>query len=676
MKTTSFWHNLPLISSLLPSAFAAQQTTFYSTADLSTGTATLPTAELYPRIPTSAGDIIGKNIGAPLYDNISAAVRRIRQRFSRTPDAMTASAQQFAGTAPTIGNTRFTTKDAVTAAAVAAAGVMACGASGDLSDVLAKAIIFNLVGGLGLFLYGMSLMDDGLKAASGSAMKKVISTLTGNRFAALAVGAGVTGIIQSSSVTSVITLGLVDAGLMNLTQALGIVAGANIGTTMTGWLFAVKVSKYGLPLLGASAFLNLIAKSERIKNISKGTLGLGMVFLGLTTMSAGFKDPAIKESLTSLFSGMNGASIWDIGGCILISAGVTAGIQSSSATLGITIALAKAGIIPYETAVGLVLGSNIGTTITAWLAALRPGTSTEARRVAVAHSLFNIIGVLAIWPWSPTFAETSKKLADSMGFDDPGMRVAFVHTLFNVATSAAFLATLNPFERLVMKIAPDKSDAPAGFGQKRLSNALLSTPEFALEASHGVITGDMHRRVEEMFDHILAILSGKKAPTEVDQAMRVGENDLDIFKANIYHYLNRLEQQKLTRKSSATLDSQRHIANNVERMGDNLFKIFEHWQKGLPPDLPEEAAHYLVYMHQNILEHFLLVSHAVEKNRPEVWSQVKAENDRLKMLIAEHVDHWVQGSAESQIFYNNIMALYRDTLGNIKNIAEALAGKK
>jgi len=653
----------------------------YSAEDLKSGSLRCPTAALYSPSSATAGDVLGRNIGAPLYDNICDAVKRLKQRLGFAPKTASASAAAFIDTAPTVGNTGWTTKSAITAAAVASAGIMACGANGDLSDVLTKAIFFNLIGGLGLFLFGMKIMDEGLKTASGDTMKKVISKLTGNRFLGLGVGAGITGLIQSSSITTVITLGLVDAGLMNLTQALGVVAGANIGTTITGWLFSINVVKYGLPMLGASTFINLISKNERVKNFSQGVLGLGMVFLGLTTMSAGFKDPVIKQHLTELFSHLDGTSVWDIGACILLSTGITAGIQSSSATLGITIALAKTGIIPYETAVGLVLGSNIGTTITAWLAALRSGTSTEAKRVAIAHSLFNIIGVMAIWPWSPAFAEYTKKLAMQMGIDDPGIQVAYVHTLFNVAASAAFLATLNPFERLVVKLAPDKTmeaKEKTGYGHRRLSNALLKAdaPDFALDASQAVISDEMNRRVDTMFENLLSIMTDRKTVDDIEPTVRLNEEELDQLQENLYHYFNHLERGHLDKKCSTRLDIQRHITSNLESIGDGLLKLLLIRKKNMPEDLSEKARECLRFVHQNAMDHFILVSEAVIKNDLKGWSEVKSENDRIKAFIEQHERNVVQGSAFAQIFFSDALGLYRELLGNIKNIAEALAGKK
>ncbi len=580
---------------------------------------------------------------------------------------------------PAVGHSHFCNKNALTAAVLASTGIVACGASGDLSDAIVKAVLFNLAGGLALFMIGMKLMSDGMHTVSGGSLQRVIKTLTGNRVSALLVGGGITALIQSSSVTTVLALGLVDGGLMTLTQALGVVFGANIGTTVTTWIAALKIAKYGLPIIGFSGLVYIFSKDGRLKNISQAILGLGLVFLGLTTMSAGFKDPAIKEFLTAFFSTMKDPSYMGILKCIAVGAAATAIVQSSSVTTVITMALAKTGIIPFEAAAGLVLGANIGTTVTAGLAALRPHTKTEARRVALAHLMFNCLGVAIIYPFSPQFIAISKEFGERIPFigHDVGMQVAFVHTFYNVVASLFFLAILTPFERVVRWLTPDKAPAEVGFGQRRLSTGLLRTPEFALEASHSVISKDMNERVDEMFQYVLAGLNRTKSIDEIELEVRRREEDLDQYQRYLYRWFNRIGQTELTQLTMDQLQSQRHITGQAETMSDHLLKLMLKLKRDRPDDLPDEAQKYLVYIHQSILEHFLLISHAVDKDVPSVWSEVKAENDRLKELITEHEDNFPEeSSTPSQIFYHDVMALYRELLGNIKNMAEAHAGIK
>ncbi|MHC4524009.1 MAG: Na/Pi cotransporter family protein, partial [Planctomycetota bacterium] len=261
-------------------------------------------------------------------------------------------------------------------------------------------IIFQVCGGLGIFLLGMKNMSEGMQAVAGERIRKLIGAVTNNRLLACGIGTMVTSIVQSSSVTTVMVVGMVNAGLMTLIQAIGVILGANIGTTITGWILVLKVGKYGLPMIGLAAFFYLFSKKERIRFTAMVFVGLGMVFFGLQLMKNGFAPIQDMPKFIEWFQAFQPSNYPGIIKCVLAGAVLTAIVQSSSATLGITMGLAASGMIDYPTAAALVLGENIGTTITALLASL--GTSTTARRAAYAHTLFNTIGVLWItllFPW-------------------------------------------------------------------------------------------------------------------------------------------------------------------------------------------------------------------------------------------------------------------------------------
>ncbi|MEN8127066.1 MAG: Na/Pi cotransporter family protein [Planctomycetota bacterium] len=255
-------------------------------------------------------------------------------------------------------------------------------------------ILFPVFGGLGIFLLGMKNMSEGMQAVAGERIRKLIGAVTNNRLLACGVGTTVTSIVQSSSVTTVMVVGMVNAGLMTLIQAIGVILGANIGTTITGWILVLKVGKYGLPMIGLAAFFFLFSKKERVRFTAMVFVGLGMVFFGLQLMKNGFSPIQDMPKFTEWFQAFQPTDYLGIIKCVLAGAILTAIVQSSSATLGITMGLAATGTIDYPTAAALVLGENIGTTITALLASI--GTSTTARRAAYAHTLFNTIGVLWI----------------------------------------------------------------------------------------------------------------------------------------------------------------------------------------------------------------------------------------------------------------------------------------
>lgn len=257
-------------------------------------------------------------------------------------------------------------------------------------------IFLQVVGGLGIFLLGMKNMSEGMQAVAGERLRKLIRAVTNNRIMACGVGTVVTSIIQSSSITTVLTIGMVNAGLMTLTQSIGVNLGANIGTTITGWILVIDIGKYGLPLIGFAAFSYLFSKKDGLRFISLFAIGLGMVFFGLELMKAGFGPIKDMPAFEAWFSRFQPDSYIGVLKCVAVGAAVTAIVQSSSATLGITIALALTGAIDYRTSAALVLGENIGTTVTALLASF--GTTTNAKRVAYAHVLFKVIGVIWITP--------------------------------------------------------------------------------------------------------------------------------------------------------------------------------------------------------------------------------------------------------------------------------------
>ncbi len=327
---------------------------------------------------------------------------------------------------------------------------------------------YTAIGGLGIFILGMKYLSDSLQSLSGGLIRKAISSVTSNRFLAVIVGLVVTCFVQSSSITTVMVVGLTNAGLMQLTQAIGVVLGANIGTTITGWILAVKIGKYGLFLIALGVFPMLFSKNDRISATAKVLVALGMIFFGLEIMSDAFKPLRSDESFMNLMLTLDAQTLLSILGCVAIGCLMTMVIQSSSAMLGITIALALTGAIPLYTAVALVMGENIGTTITAQFAAI--GGSVAARRAAMAHTVFNVLGVLIIISIFSTYVDMIERFVPGLSsfVDDTGNRpyiaahIAMAHTFFNVTATLVMLPFLNPLAKLVTKMVPEKAGAEKG----------------------------------------------------------------------------------------------------------------------------------------------------------------------------------------------------------------------
>ena len=332
-------------------------------------------------------------------------------------------------------------------------------------------IFFKVLGGLGIFLYGMHNMSSGMQKMAGAKIKNIIGLLTKNRVIACLVGVIVTAMVQSSSVSTVMTIGFVNASLMSLKQALGVILGANIGTTVTGWILVLKIGKYGLPMIGFASITYLFTKSDKVKTRVLALMGLGMIFFGLELMSEGFKPLRTMPFFINLFHSFD-ASTGFVGviSAALVGALLTAIVQSSSATLGITIVLASQGMINSQTAVALVLGENVGTTITAMLASL--GARANAKRAALAHTFINLTGVfwvVSIFPYYLKFLSN---------FVNPETNIteyiAAAHTIFNVSNVLLFLPFIGYIANALEKIVVEKEEVVEKITQ--LDERMLETP--------------------------------------------------------------------------------------------------------------------------------------------------------------------------------------------------------
>ncbi len=338
-------------------------------------------------------------------------------------------------------------------------------------------IIMKLVGGLGLFLYGMDNMSGGMQKIAGPRLKKILSMLTGNRVLAIVMGTFVTMLVQSSSVSTVMAIGFVNASLLSLNQALGLILGANIGTTITGWILVLKIGKYGLPMAGLGALIYLFSKKDKAKTKALTVMGLGLIFLGLELMSSGLKPIRSMPEFVEMFSLFTADSYFGAIKAALVGALVTMIVQSSSATLGITIALAVQGLIDYPTAVALVLGENVGTTITAILASLN--ANANAKRAAYAHTIINITGMtwaIAIFPMYLKFLD---KVVDTSNLT---LGIATAHTMFNVVNVLLFVPFIGYLGNFLCKVVKDDEVKQAEH-ITRLDPLMIQTPSIVAEQS-------------------------------------------------------------------------------------------------------------------------------------------------------------------------------------------------
>jgi len=453
------------------------------------------------------------------------------------------------------------------AVAVAEISVSGCGIKTVRFESVAinlRTIIFEMIGGLALFLFGMKLMSEGLMRVAGNRMKSILSRLTSNRLMGLVAGAVVTAIIQSSSATTVILVSFVNTGLMSLQQAVGVILGANIGTTMTGQLIAFNITEYAYPGIALGLLLNFAGRSSSSRFWGRVALGLGVLLLGMNVMKGSLAPLQNSLPVRQFFTSFSSSPFLGI----LAGTIVTCIIQSSSATIGLTMTLAGAGLISLQGAVYLVLGDNIGTTITAQLAAI--GTNRSARRAAMAHSLFNLIGaayfgLLLVRPDSfyMSLVEGSSS--------DPMRQVANAHTLFNVFNAAVFLPLVPLLARLSRLLVPGEDPLAEDAASVKFSDKLLDTPVLAVDEIDRTVVrmadytrGTVRRAFECFFE-------GKPKPDEI-LAM---ESRVDEMQGAITVYATKLFSRDLSEELSLRLPVLLHSINDLERISDHAVNVIE-----------------------------------------------------------------------------------------------------
>ena len=446
-----------------------------------------------------------------------------------------------------------------------------------MENINVTAIIFQLIGGLGLFLTGMQFMSEGLQKSSGDSLKKILEKLTTNRVIGTGVGAIVTAVIQSSSATTVMVVGFVSAGLMSLTQALSVILGANIGTTITGQIIAFKISAVSLPCIGIGSILYIFFKKPAIVYLGQIVLGFGLLFLGMDTMTDAFKPLSNSEEFKSVFIYFSHNPV----AAVVAGAVTTLIVQSSSATIGITMALATAGIIDFPAAAALVLGENIGTTITANLAALN--ASRTAKQAALGHFLFNLIGVtymlFFLHPFmafvnyiTPGDVAYSVQKGAEIVYPNIGRHIANLHTMFNIINTLIFLPFLPLLAKLCEKIIKDDKKEETETKIVHLSNEMLSTPEIAV--------GLTQKEAIRMYDYALNIFNcAKKAVLENDmKAASEGKalsKTIDIFNDEINAFLTKLSAKSLSARSLRIIHNISTAVEEINQIGDRSIKLIK-----------------------------------------------------------------------------------------------------
>jgi phosphate:Na+ symporter len=544
-------------------------------------------------------------------------------------------------------------------------------------------LIFTFAGGLGLFLYGMNLMGDGLQKSAGNKLKRLLGYLTNNRLMAVLVGTVVTGIIQSSSATTVMVVGFVNAGIMNLGQAVGVIMGANIGTTVTAWLVSMsewsavlKPDFFAPVLVAISSFVLMMSKDKKKKDIAEIIIGLGILFIGLQMMSGVIKPYAKSE--TSIFSqafrvlGHNPL----LG--VLVGAVVTAIIQSSSASVGILQTLAMAGVVNWNSAIFITLGQNIGTCITAILSSI--GANKTAKRAAVIHLSFNVIGTVIFGTIMFIIFKVNTAFAAS---DINSVEISIFHTLFNVSNTIILFPLANWLVKL-SGIFIDDSKVEADTDEikvtlRHLDQRILETPSFAVENAvkevvhMGQITLDNAREAVE------ALL--KNDSVKADKVLEV-EKVIDAHQKLITEYLIKINNLSLTEKQHFVVNNLFHTISNIERVGDHAENLADLAHEKIENKIyfTEDAYKELQEICDTAVNSFDYAIQARETENMDFIRKVEEMEDAVDVmkdtLRQKHIDRLSQGKCTSEngvIFIDALINLERisDHSLNIVNFVES-----
>jgi phosphate:Na+ symporter len=496
------------------------------------------------------------------------------------------------------------------------------------ADIDYVVLLAGLLGGLAIFLLGMDRMTESLRVVAGSRLRTMLVRLTTNRFVGMLTGAGITAAIQSSSITTVLVVGFIGSGLMTFQQSLGVIIGANIGSTVTAQIIAFKVTSYALFAVAGGLAVNLLAKRGDRQAQGSVVLGLGLVFFGMSLMGDAMAPLRSSDTFIDVMAELENPFYG-----VAVGALFTALVQSSAATTGIVIVLAQQGLISLETGIALVLGANIGTSVTAAFAAV--GKPREAVRASVAHTLFNVGGVAL---WLP-FVGLLASIVEWIG-GGTAREVANAHTLFNVFNSFLVIGFVPVFARLVERIVPDRPEDEAATVRARyLDRTLLRTPSLALDRARLELLR-MADRVRSMLGDILpAVLRGTRWDL---LAIEERDDEVDSLHRQIITYLGEISQTRLSERETEELLGVMEATNSLEAIGDlietNLVALgLARIEQGL--NVSAETSRVLRDFHTEIVEALDLAMLALtQKNEGAARrvAKMKRQINSLERAAAAH----------------------------------------
>ena len=444
--------------------------------------------------------------------------------------------------------------------------------------------ILTLLGALGMFLYGMTLMSEGLQKVAGSRLRSILSAMTANSFTRILTGTLITAIIQSSSATTVMIVSFVNAGLLSLTQAVGVIMGANIGTTVTSWLisllgFTADISTLSIPLIGIG-FAFMMFKSQKRKNIGEMIIGFAMLFLGLSFLKDSVPDLSSNPEAIAFIQKWTDWGFFSVLIFVLVGTVMTIVLQSSSATVALTLVMASQGWIPFEMAAAMVLGENIGTTITANIAASVGNIS--AKRAALAHTVFNVFGVIWVLALYKPFLWLVSKIVVGLGGEDPFVSsasllyaISTVHTLFNVLNTCILVWFTPQIVRFVTWALKGHKDEEEVFRLRYIQGGMMSTAELSLEQAEQEVV-HFSEIVKKQYRYARQAVNESDDENRFDELFKKLEHYeqiTDRIEFEIAKYLSNIRESDLSQEGTNKLQAMYKIISELESMGDSGFNV-------------------------------------------------------------------------------------------------------
>lgn len=543
----------------------------------------------------------------------------------------------------------------------------------------------KLIGALGFFIYGMKIMSEGIQMAAGSSMRRILSTMTKNRYLGVLTGFLVTCLVQSSSASTVMAVSFVNAGLLSLVESAGIMLGANIGTTITGWLvavlgFKVKIASMALPLLAIGVPM-LFVRKNKIKYIGQFIVGFAILFWGLSELKHAVPDVKNNPEILNFLGAYADSGFLSNIFFIIVGTILTIVVQSSSASMALTQTLCFSGIIPFEVAAAMILGENIGTTITAELASLP--ANVHAKRSARIHSMFNIVGVtwaVLLISFTPALDGVRAVAINWLGSADPmtaegaPMGLAIFHTAFNLVNVLIMIWFVPLLVKLAIKSVKSKGDADEEYHLEYINSGMMSTPEMSLLEAQKEVSkfGDVVKKMNGFVRSLVAENLENKEVSKTLARVKKYEDITDRIEQDVADYLTKVSQSEMSENSSIKVRGMLSIVGDLERIGD----IYYQMSKGLERKI-EDKVYFTPEQRKNILDMFDLV----ELNLTTMCGNLEGSYGGVSMIKAQEQedalnkfrktlrkDHFA--SVEKGDYNFKSAAIYADLFNSLEKVGD------